>query len=94
MPSDDLALRFQDDLTLVRRWRWNGAHYARTAETWLANMDARRATVFPLLEQAYAGSAAQWWTRWRIFFMSCAELFGHDGGGQWWVAHYLFEARA
>jgi len=25
--------------------------------------------------------------------MSCAELFAHDSGQQWWVAHYLFDAR-
>ena len=44
------------------------------------------------LEATYgADHAAQWWMRWRIFFMSCAELFGYDKGQQWWVSHYLFE---
>ncbi len=94
MPSDDLALRFQDDLALLARWRWDGTHYARTAEAWLANMDARRAAVWPILEQTYgAERAGLWWMRWRLFFMSCAELFGHDQGREWWVAHYLFEPR-
>jgi len=94
MPSDDLALRFQDDLVLRARWRWDGTHYARTAEAWLANMDARRAIVWPILEHAYgAEHAGLWWMRWRLFFMSCAELFGHDQGREWWVAHYLFEPR-
>jgi len=94
MPSDDLALRFQDHLALVARWRWDGTHYARTAEAWLTNMDARREAVRPILAQTYgAERAGLWWMRWRMFFMSCAELFGHDRGREWFVAHYLFEPR-
>jgi cyclopropane-fatty-acyl-phospholipid synthase len=94
MPSDDLAALFQDDLRLVRRWRWDGTHYERTANAWLANMDSRRASVWPQLERAYgAGDAALWWMRWRVFFMACAELFGYERGTRWWVSHYLFQAR-
>ncbi|MEQ1772430.1 MAG: cyclopropane-fatty-acyl-phospholipid synthase family protein [Burkholderiales bacterium] len=95
MPSDDLALRLQDDLRVVRAWRWDGTHYQRTANAWLANMDAHRALIEPVLAKTYdADQADMWWTRWRIFFMSCAELFGYDHGQQWWVSHYLFEPRA
>lgn len=95
MPSDDLASRFQDDLRLLHRWRWNGTHYQRTANAWLANMDARRATLWPIVEATYdRDEAARWWSRWRVFFMSCAELFGFNEGEEWWVAHYLFEPRA
>jgi len=94
MPSDDLALRCQDHLALQAQWRWNGTHYARTAEAWLANMDDRRATIWPLLEQTYGTQkAALWWTRWRLFFLSCAELFGFDNGREWGVSHYLFARR-
>jgi len=94
MPSDDLALHCQDHLRMVRRWRWDGTHYQRTANAWLDNLDARRAIVRPILEQTYGSEhAAQWLQRWRVFFMSCAEMFGYDRGQQWWVSHYLFERR-
>ncbi|WP_213957432.1 MULTISPECIES: cyclopropane-fatty-acyl-phospholipid synthase family protein [unclassified Variovorax] len=94
MPSDDLALYFQDDLRLLQRWRWSGTHYQRTAEAWLHNMDERRGELRPLFDHVYGDDADVWWTRWRLFFMSVAELFGYDGGQQWWVGHYLFEKRA
>ena len=93
MPSDDLALHCQDDLRLLQRWRWDGTHYQRTAEAWLANMDAQREALWPVFAATYGVAAEAWWTRWRLFFMAVAELFGHAGGQQWWVSHYLFEAR-
>jgi len=94
MPSDDLALHFQDDLRLRHRWRWDGRHYERTANAWLANMDGARAQVWPLLEDTYGrDQAAVYWSRWRLFFMSCAELFGYERGQRWGVSHYLFERR-
>lgn len=94
MPSDDLALRCQDHLSLQARWRWDGTHYARTAEAWLANMDKRRSTVWPLLAQTYgAEQAGLWWMRWRLFFLSCAELFAFDRGQEWGVSHYTFTPR-
>ena len=94
MPSDDLALRFQDDLKFLQRWRWDGTHYERTANAWLMNMDRQRAAIWPILEQTYGSeNATQWWMRWRIFFMSCAELFGYERGQQWLVSHYLFERK-
>ena len=94
MPSDDLALHCQDDLRLLRRWRWNGTHYQRTSAAWLRNMDAHRSELMPLFESTYGGEANVWWTRWRLFFMSVEELFGYDDGQRWWVSHYLFEKRA
>lgn len=92
MPSDDLPLRFQEHLRLRNHWRWNGTHYARTANAWIANMDRRRDQVWPILERTYGKSEAQrWWVRWRIFFAACAELFAWNNGQAWWVSHYLFE---
>jgi cyclopropane-fatty-acyl-phospholipid synthase len=94
MPGDDLALNFQDDLRLLRRWRWDGTHYQKTSEAWLRNMDAARDELMPMMSGTYGAAADVWWQRWRLFFMSVAELFGHDGGQQWWVSHYLFSKRA
>jgi cyclopropane-fatty-acyl-phospholipid synthase len=92
MPSDDLPLHFQQDLHLLQRWRWNGQHYEKTANAWLANLDRRRDDVLPVLERTYGpAEAMRWHERWRAFFMACAELFGHERGERWWVSHYLFE---
>lgn len=93
MPSDDLALHCQQDLRLQERWRWDGTHYQRTAEAWLQQMDARRATLWPLFQDTYGDEAARWWVRWRLFFLAVAELFGYARGQQWWVSHYLFDKR-
>jgi len=94
MPSYDLPLVFQDRLRLNRRWTWKGTHYQKTANTWLANVDAHRGQVLPLLAQVYgADAAAQWLQRWRIFFIACAELWGYRNGQEWFVGHYLFDRR-
>ncbi|MEI8118924.1 MAG: cyclopropane-fatty-acyl-phospholipid synthase family protein [Methylophilaceae bacterium] len=92
MPSDDLPLHFQEKLKLNRRWRWDGTHYEKTANAWLANMDKNEAAITPILVNTYgAQDAVKWRNRWRIFFMACAELFGYNNGQEWWVSHYQFE---
>jgi cyclopropane-fatty-acyl-phospholipid synthase len=94
MPSDDLALYFQNDLQIVNTWTWNGNHYAKTAEAWLRNMDANKDQVFLLIAKIYGEQQAQtWWMRWRLFFMACAESFAYAKGQQWHVRHYLFQKR-
>jgi cyclopropane-fatty-acyl-phospholipid synthase len=94
MPSDDLLLYFQDNVVLEDHWRVDGTHYERTANHWLANMDARKDRILPLLERSYGKQGAGiWFQRWRIFFMACTELWRFRNGQEWWVAHYLFKKR-
>lgn len=91
MPSHELLGHFQDDLRLVQDWKVSGAHYQRTAEDWLRNMDRHRMEILPLFAQVYGpGHARKWWVYWRAFYLSCAELWGYRGGQEWLVSHYLF----
>ncbi|MFM6989452.1 MAG: SAM-dependent methyltransferase [Arenimonas sp.] len=91
MPSADTLLHFADGLAVESRWLVPGRHYARTANHWLANQDANREAVRAVLAGAYGEAQADVWAqRWRIFWMSCAELFAYDGGNEWMVAHYRF----
>ncbi len=92
MPSHDLFGRFQDDLTLRQDWKVNGTHYARTSEHWLKNMDAHRKDLMPLFAKTYgARHAVKWWAYWRVFYLSCAELWNFHDGKEWHVSHYLFQ---
>lgn len=88
MPSDDLLLRFTDDLVVRQHWRVSGRHYERTANAWLENLDAHRQEALALLGSATALH------EWRAFFMACAELFGYAEGNEWIMSHYLLERRA
>ena len=95
MPSAALPLLFQRHLRVTRQWSWGGTHYEKTANAWLANLDAQRSRALPILEATYgAGQGALWLQRWRMFFMSCAELWGYRDGNEWFVSHYLFERQA
>lgn len=100
MPSDDLMLYFQDDLVVDKHWRMNGRHYGRTSEHWLRRLDSNREKALAALVKGAPAhlhgesfNAARQLQRWRIFFMSCAELFNFDRGRQWGVSHYLFRPR-
>ncbi len=87
MPSDDLLLRFADDLVVRDHWRMDGGHYSRTAGAWLENLEANQAGTLAILGSEAAVN------EWRAFFLACAELFGFAGGKEWIVSHYLLEPR-
>lgn len=89
MPADSLPLRLQDDLRLDAHWRWDGTHYARTAEAWLANLDRQRGAAATILAAARPGHDPRVLVqRWRIFFLACAELWAWRDGQEWLVSHY------
>lgn len=93
MPAADTLLWFQHDLGIEQRWFVDGTHYQRSANHWLARQDDQRDAVMTVLSRAYGDTASLWCQRWRMFWMSCAELFGYAHGQEWLVAHYRFARR-
>jgi cyclopropane-fatty-acyl-phospholipid synthase len=92
MPSDHLLLYFQKELKIEQHWRISGVHYRKTSEAWLQNMDSHKQEIMIIMERVYGEKdVLKWWAYWRIFFMSCAELWGYNGGKEWMVSHYLFK---
>jgi cyclopropane-fatty-acyl-phospholipid synthase len=91
MPAASLPLRFQQHLSFERYHAVNGMHYARTCEDWLDNLDRNAARAREILAEGRPMDGADvQLQRWRLFFMSCAELFAFDGGNEWHVGHYRF----
>lgn len=94
MPADRLLYSFQDDLRIEKHWNVNGMHYGITAEWWLRNMDKNKNAVMQVFRECYgAGQAVKWFEYWRIFFMSCEELWKFRQGKEWGVSHYLLHKK-
>ncbi|KAL5523586.1 hypothetical protein ACEPAG_7759 [Sanghuangporus baumii] len=99
MPSHDLLLYFQSDVTLVKTWFLNGKHYSRTLEAWLRLQDAHCKEGLAELEQDAKAKGLdpvegrKAFYRFRLFYIACAELFGLKGGEEWGVGHYLFKRK-
>jgi len=94
MPSNHLLLYFQDHMAIEQHWVVNGTNYQKTSLAWLENTDKHKREIIDLFEKTYGtGKGNLWYQRWRIFYLSCAELFGFREGREWWVSHYLFKKR-
>jgi len=91
MPSAELLREFDRHMNVTAEWNWNGLHYQRTAQAWLENLDARRGEALEILKTPYGKDARRWLGRWRLFLLAVAELFGYDGGQEWFVAHRLMQ---
>lgn len=95
MPSEHLLRQFDRHMSVVEQWRWDGTHYQRTSEAWLANLDAHRREVLPILATTYGrNEARRWFHRWRLFFLAVAELFGYANGREWFVSQSLLRPNA
>jgi cyclopropane-fatty-acyl-phospholipid synthase len=94
MPGYSLPLQFQEHLKIEQHWKVDGTHYQMTSEHWLQNLDRNRSKALEILGKSNPSeSPIVSLNRWRMFFMSCAELFGYNEGREWLVGHYLFQKR-
>lgn len=94
MPSEYLLYHFQEDLNITKHWRVDGEHYARTSEEWLRNMDSNKRVIMDVFTKHYGKEKArQWFHYWRVFYMSCTEIWRFNKGEEWFVCHYLFEKK-
>eukprot|EP00873_Tetraselmis_striata_P044143 jgi/Tetstr1/464407/TSEL_009200.t1 len=92
MPHLDLLLHFQEHLAIDQHWYINGKHYSKTLEAWLRKQDAARADIMPIFKETYGPEQSlKWWVYWRLFYLSCSELFNYSGGNEWGVGHYVFK---
>lgn len=95
MPSDDLLLHEQRDLVLLDHWRHAGTHYERTLNAWLHQLDERRDQALAALRGSNSDDPVEvQLQRWRMFFMTSAEVWGFRGGSEFLVSHYLFTPRS
>ena len=71
---------------------FDGTHYQKTAEAWLENMDRNENAVRTIFAATYGhDQVTRFFSYWRIFFMSCAEVWGYRSGSEWLVSHYRFQ---
>ena len=92
MPSAHLFHYFPDHMKVENYWAVDGVHYQKTARAWLDNMDSKKHEIFKVLKNHYGEKEyKKWFHYWRIFFMSCEELWKYKNGNEWFVGHYLLE---
>ena len=88
MPSFDLLPLVSGPLDLEQRWMIDGRHYQKTLEAWLQRLDSDPGADATFVRIYGEADAPLWKQRWRLFLLSCAELFGYRNGREWHVAHY------
>jgi cyclopropane-fatty-acyl-phospholipid synthase len=94
MPSFDQFSAFTDLFETREAWQVNGVHYGKTLDAWLENFDRASDVINPILKRVYGDQWYQWRHRWRVFLLASSELFRYDGGGEWFVGHFLLQPNA
>ncbi len=94
MPCARIFDYFPEHFRVAAQWDVPGTHYQRTCRAWLDRMDFAEKEVKIVFKEVYGfRHFRKWWAYWRIFFMSCEELFGCAQGKEWFVSHTLMEKR-
>jgi cyclopropane-fatty-acyl-phospholipid synthase len=94
MPSHELLLRFQRDLTVRESWAVSGTHYAKTLAAWLARLDANADRAQVVLAGTVGDRrAARALAGWRLFLLSTEQMWGWHDGQEWMVSHHLLGPR-
>lgn len=94
MPSEHLLYYFNENMQIDEHWRVKGTHYGKTARGWLDKMDSNKDIIMRVFNAHYPkGESKKWFNYWRIFFMSCEELWNYKDGTEWFVSHYLFSKK-
>jgi cyclopropane-fatty-acyl-phospholipid synthase len=91
MPSADLLLREQRDLTVIDHWWLNGDHYAKTLQAWLDRLDADPDGARSALADGDDPTPPELQlSRWRLFLLASIGTWGFRSGAEFGVGHYLF----
>ena len=94
MPSDDLLLFEQRDLTVTEHWSLDGTHYAKTLQAWLDRLDESREVCLRALATGEDPTAPELQlSRWRLFLLSSIGTWAMNGGSEFGISHYRFTKR-
>eukprot|EP00039_Didymoeca_costata_P009016 m.119592 g.119592 ORF g.119592 m.119592 type:complete len:349 (-) comp14323_c0_seq5:356-1402(-) len=95
MPSKNLLYQFQDHMRIIKTKFINGVDYQKTLEAWRELHEQHKAKIVDIFEKARPGEGYADWVAWWMFYVTCAECFGYDGGRgagtEWFSQLYLFK---
>ncbi|KAK9153219.1 hypothetical protein Sjap_000699 [Stephania japonica] len=97
MPSAQLLLYFQDDVSIVNHWIINGKNFSRMCEEYLKNIDGNTVAVRNTLKSNSSNIEEETLTRlskrMRFMCLFFSELMQYNNGEEWMVTHLLFEKK-